>query len=186
MQKEERGKQTLIELALSKKSAPKNDEQFMKKVSLFVDVQNIYYTTKSIYQRNFDYNKFWAAATVDREVINAFAYAVDRNDEKQRQFQNILRAIGFEVKLKPYIQRSDGSSKGDWDVGITVDVMECAADSDVVVIASGDGDFDILAHKIREKYKVQVEVYGVPELTASSLINAASVFHPVRESLLLR
>ncbi|HIC72037.1 MAG TPA: nuclease, partial [Alphaproteobacteria bacterium] len=31
----------------------------MKKVSLFVDVQNIYYTTKSVYQRNFDYNKFW-------------------------------------------------------------------------------------------------------------------------------
>ena len=96
----------------------------MKKVSLFVDVQNIYYTSRSVYKRSFDYNKFWAKATEDRVVVNAFAYAVDRGDEKQKQFQNILRAIGFEVKLKPYIQRADGSSKGDWDVGIAVDMME--------------------------------------------------------------
>ena len=40
----------------------------MEKVSLFVDVQNIYYTTRSVYQRNFDYNKFWARATQDRQT----------------------------------------------------------------------------------------------------------------------
>ena len=126
----------------------------MKKVSLFVDVQNIYYTTRSVYGKNFDYNKFWARATEGRTVVNAFAYAIDRGDEKQKQFQNILRAIGFQVKLKPYIQRSDGSSKGDWDVGITIDVMECAQASDIIVLASGDGDFDILVNKIRSKYKI--------------------------------
>ena len=165
--------------------SPKIESCLMKKVSLFVDVQNIYYTTKSTYNRNFDYNKFWATATEDRFVINAFAYAVDRNDEKQRQFQNILRAIGFNVKLKPYIQRSDGSSKGDWDVGIAVDVMECAAESDIIVIASGDGDFDILVDRVQKKYHVPVEIYGVPELTAASLVNVASAFHPIRKSLLL-
>ena len=31
----------------------------MKKVSIFVDVQNIYYTTKQEFNLNFDYNKFW-------------------------------------------------------------------------------------------------------------------------------
>ena len=157
----------------------------MKKVSLFVDVQNIYYTTRSAYSRNFDYNKFWALATEGRQVHRAFAYAVDRGDEKQRKFQNILRAIGFEVKLKPYIQRSDGSSKGDWDVGITVDMLEYCRDSDVVVLASGDGDFDILVDKVKTKYAIPVEVYGVRELTSSSLINAASLYHPIGDSLLL-
>jgi len=157
----------------------------MKKVSLFVDVQNIYYTSRSAYHRSFDYNKFWAQATEGRHVINAYAYAVDRGDEKQKQFQNILRAIGFEVKLKPYIQRSDGSAKGDWDVGITVDIMECAHESDIIVLASGDGDFDILVNKVRGDYDTEVEVYGVEKLTAASLINAASKYFPIERSLLL-
>jgi len=73
----------------------------MKKVSIFVDVQNIYYTTKQQFNSNFDYNKFWKLATRQRQVIGAFAYTTDRGNEKQFQFQNILRAIGFEVKLKP-------------------------------------------------------------------------------------
>src|SRR5665647_2015941 len=124
----------------------------MKKVSLFVDVQNIYYTTKQVYNAHFDYNAFWARATLNREVVKAVAYAVDRNDLQQKQFQNILRGIGFEVRLKQFIQRSDGTSKGDWDVGITVDIMEFAPDTEVVVLASGDGDFDLLVNKIRNKY----------------------------------
>ena len=157
----------------------------MENVSLFVDVQNIYYTTRSAFGRNFDYNQFWARVTAGRNVINAYAYAVDRGNEKQRQFQNILRAIGFQVRLKPYIQRADGSSKGDWDVGIAVDMMELAAESDVMVLASGDGDFDVLVEKIKSKYATPVEVYGVRKLTAASLINAASCYTPIESSLLL-
>jgi len=57
-------------------------------------VQNIYYTRRQVYSGNFDYNQFWAEATREREIICAHAYATDRGDEKQSQFQNILRAIG--------------------------------------------------------------------------------------------
>ena len=156
----------------------------MKKVVLFVDVQNIYYTTRQIFGRNFDYNKFWLKATADREVMKAIAYAIERGDQKQREFQNILRAIGFEVKLKPFIQRSDGSAKGDWDVGITIDVMEKAKEVDVVVLLSGDGDFDLLLEKIKTDYGVTAKVYGVPGLTAKTLIESASVYHPIEEDLL--
>lgn len=157
----------------------------MKNVSIFVDVQNIYYTTKEKYNRNFDYNKFWSVITSNREVVTAIAYAIDSNNEKQKQFQNILRAIGFKVKLKPFINRSDGSAKGDWDVGIAIDVMEYAPKSDIVVLASGDGDFDLLIRKINNSFNVTSEVYGVPNLTANSLINSASKFFPIEESLLL-
>jgi uncharacterized LabA/DUF88 family protein len=158
----------------------------MKNVSIFVDVQNIYYTTKQIYNAHFDYNVFWAKATLNRNVVRAVAYAVDRNDIKQKQFQNILRGIGFEVKLKPFLQRFDGSAKADWDVGITLDIMEYAQDTDIVVLASGDGDFDLLVNKIRKNYGVQVEVYGVQELTSTSLINAASEYIPICADLLLK
>jgi uncharacterized LabA/DUF88 family protein len=157
----------------------------LKKVAVFVDVQNIYYTTKQAYGRNFDYNAFWARATADREVVQAIAYAIDKGDEKQRQFQNILRAIGFTVKLKPYIQRADGSAKGDWDVGITLDVMDFSAQADIVVLASGDGDFDLLVQRIIAKYKVDVEVFGVAQLTADSLVRVASRFVPIEDNLLM-
>ena len=157
----------------------------MEKVNIFVDVQNIYYTTKQIHNSHFDYNAFWKKVTSNREVVKAIAYAIDRGDEKQKQFQNILRGIGFEIKLKPYIQRIDGSAKGDWDVGITIDVMEHAKDADVVVLASGDGDFDLLLSKIRNDFGVSAEVYGVADLTARSLINSASKFIPIERELLL-
>ena len=159
--------------------------QKIKKVSIFVDVQNIYYTTKQEFNLNFDYNKFWKLVTHNREVIGAFAYTINKFDNKQIQFQNILRAIGFEVKLKPYIKRSDGSSKGDWDVGITLDIIDFASKSDIIVLASGDGDFDILVKKIIEKYNTICEVYGVKELTAISLINSASKFNSIKNDLLL-
>ncbi|WP_281645600.1 NYN domain-containing protein [Parendozoicomonas sp. Alg238-R29] len=161
---------------------PVNGEE---RVILLVDVQNIYYTTRQIHRCNFDFNAFWAKATAGRKVVKAIAYAIDRGDEKQRQFQNILRAIGFEVKLKPYIQRSDGSAKGDWDVGITIDAMEYADKVDTVVLASGDGDFDLLAARLREKFWVHVDVYGVRELTATSLMCAATRFIPIEGDLLL-
>lgn len=157
----------------------------MQTVSILVDVQNVYYTTKQVHARNFDYNKFWASATTGRTVVNASAYAIDKGDEKQIQFQNILRAIGFEVKLKPYIQRADGSAKGDWDVGIALDAMEYAEVSDTVVLVSGDGDFDLLVDRIRGRKNAFVEVYGVEKLTAASLINSANRFIPIESDLLM-
>lgn len=157
----------------------------MKKVVILVDVQNVYYTTRQIHKQNFDYNYFWAKSTSNREVIKAIAYTTDRGDEKQKQFQNILRAIGFEVKLKPFIQRSDGSAKGDWDVGITIDALEYSEEADIVVLASGDGDFALLVEKIKRDRGVSVEVYGVEQLTANALIQVATTYVPIKGELLL-
>lgn len=157
----------------------------MEQVAILVDVQNIYYTTKQVFGRNFDYNAFWRQVTAERDVIAALAYAVDRGDEKQRQFQNILRAIGFEVKLKPFIQRRDGSAKGDWDVGIALDAIELAEHADRLILASGDGDFELLVRRIGERFGVPVSVYGVERLSAESLMRVASPFVAVDQSLLL-
>lgn len=160
-------------------------ERTPEKVSIFVDVQNIYYTCRQAYEANFDYNKFWAEVTEDREVVSAFAYATDRGDEKQKQFQNILRAIGFTVKLKPMLQRADGTAKADWDVGIALDVYEAAESCDTVALASGDGDFGILLQRIRQRFDTSAEVYGVPRLTSESLIREAGKFIAIDKNLLL-
>ena len=123
-------------------------------IAVFADVQNIYYTTRQAYGRQFDYRKLWQRISSEGEIISANAYAIHRGDEKQLKFQNALRKIGFTVKLKPFIQRIDGSAKGDWDVGITIDVMEAAKDVDTIVLLSGDGDFDLLLKKIQMDFSV--------------------------------
>lgn len=156
-----------------------------QRVSIFVDVQNIYYTCRQAYQRNFDYNKFWAAATKDREVVSAIAYATDRGDEKQQQFQNILRAIGFTVRLKPMLKRLDGTTKADWDVGIALDVYEAASECDKIILATGDGDFGVLLERIKERFNTPTEVYGVPQLSSAILTVEASRFVPIAQNLLL-
>ncbi len=158
----------------------------MHRVAIFVDVQNMFHTVKDSFGCHFNYSEFWKVVTAGRNVIHAFAYAIDRGDPKQMQFQQILRDIGFEVKLKRFIQRSDGSAKGDWDVGITIDMIEFGKDVDVAVLASGDGDFDLVAKHLRETYQVEVEVYGAKKLTAASLIQAATRFVPIEGQLLLQ
>lgn len=156
----------------------------MNRIAVFADVQNIYYTTRQAYGRQFDYRQCWQRISKQGEIVAAYAYATQRDDDKQLKFQSALKHIGFTVKLKPYITRSDGSAKGDWDVGIAIDVMAAAPDVDTIVLLSGDGDFDLLLDKVRTDYGVTAEVYGVPALTANSLIRAASVYHPVEQDLL--
>ena len=157
----------------------------MKKIAIFDDVQNIYYTTREIYKRQLNYRALWQRISEQGDITQALAYATNRGDDGQIKFQDALKHIGFQVKLKPYIQRKDGSSKGDWDVGIAIDVISIAPEVDTVILLSGDGDFDLLLDKITNSYGVNTEVYGVAKLTARSLIDAAGVFNPIEESLLL-
>ena len=64
------------------------------KTAIFVDVQNIYYTTRDTFQRSFNYRKFWNQIESNNEIILANAYAVDKGDKKQKKFQYALQSIG--------------------------------------------------------------------------------------------
>jgi uncharacterized LabA/DUF88 family protein len=162
----------------------------VKKFAVFVDVQNIYYTVREQFSCHFNYRELWRQLSEQGEIVVANAYAIERNDAGQRGFQQVLREIGFDVKLKPYIQRSDGSAKGDWDVGLAIDVMDCAASHDQpvdrIVLLSGDGDFDLLIERVKSGYGIDTTVFGVAALTATSLMNAAAVFEPIQGRLLLK
>ena len=52
----------------------------MKKLALFVDIQNIYYTTRQVYGKPFDYRKFWQQITTDGDVVVANAYAIKASE----------------------------------------------------------------------------------------------------------
>ena len=155
------------------------------KTAIFVDVQNIYYTTRDQFGRSFNYKSFWNQIESEDKIIKATAYAIDRGDEKQQKFQYALKTIGFNIKLKPYISRIDGSTKGDWDVGITIDILDSAEEVEKIILLSGDGDFDLLVQKVIDKYGCIVEIYGVESLTADSLIESASKLYPISNKSLV-
>lgn len=158
----------------------------MQKIGIFVDVQNIYYTTRQTFHQHFDYNELWRLIATEKELVVANAYAIASHQDKQKQFHNILRGIGFNVKLKPFITRADGSAKGDWDVGITIDVMENAKQCERVYLLSGDGDFELLVAKLQNDYQVPVTVIATEKLTANNLIETADEFIPIDQQLLLQ
>ena len=56
---------------------------------------------------------------------------------------------------------------------------------DEIVLASGDGDFDLLLDRVRDR-GVEAVAYGVPGLTAQSLVRAASRYVPIEGGLLLK
>jgi len=159
----------------------------MKKIAVFVDVQNIYYTVRDGFGGYFNYQALWHQLSLNYEIVSANAYAISSDNPKQNSFQQALRNIGFNVNLKPYIQRADGSAKGDWDVGIAIDMMDAGAkqDIDMLVLLSGDGDFDMLLKRLYHGDGKETLVYGVEKLTAASLIDAASAFCPIDKTLLM-
>ena len=71
------------------------------------------------------------------------------------------------------------------NVGIALDAIELAETVDTIVLVSGDGDFEILVERIKERFGKPVEVYGVPGLTAQNLIDSASKFVPIEKDFLL-
>jgi uncharacterized LabA/DUF88 family protein len=157
----------------------------VNRIAIFVDVQNIYYTTRDTFKRSFNYRAFMQELGLNNEIVCAFAYAIDRGDNQQLKFQSALKHMGFEVKLKPFIQRADGSAKGDWDVGITIDVLEEAPKVDQVILLSGDGDFAILLNTVKRKHACKTSVYGVLNLTANALIHSADEFIDIDQKWLL-
>ena len=152
--------------------------------AIFVDVQNIYYTCRQAFGRQFNYRALWQQLSEQYDIQLANAYAIQRSDDQQHKFQSALKHIGFDVKLKPFIQRSDGSAKGDWDVGITIDIMEAAPNVDHVILLSGDGDFELLIRHIKSKYQVSTQAFGVEQLTANALMNAVDSFTAIDDNLL--
>ena len=82
----------------------------MERVSVFADVQNIYYTVKQNFNCHFNYSVFMSEVTHKRQLVKAIAYAIDKGDAKQIQFQKILEDIDREIysyRTRIRIRKSD-------------------------------------------------------------------------------
>ncbi|MCG9129669.1 NYN domain-containing protein [Candidatus Poribacteria bacterium] len=159
-------------------------EDRIDQVGVFVDVQNLFYAAKDRYERRVDLIKLLDLIVGPRQLLTAFAYIVQIPKIKQSNFISLLEHNGYTIRSKDLRLRGDGSAKGDWDVGIAVDVVSMLTSLDVVILASGDGDFCPLAELIKQQHK-RIEVVAFEHNTSMDLQAVADQFFPIGEELLM-
>jgi len=156
-----------------------------QRVGIFVDVQNMFYSAKSLYQSKIDYSKLLKKILQGRKLVRAIAYVVQKPDVDQSSFLEALRRSGFEVKKKELVVRDDGTSKGDWNMGIALDAIALADKLDSVVLVSGVGDFVPLVDMLKCR-GCRVEVVSFDECTSNDLIRSCNQFIRINETVLFK
>lgn len=155
-----------------------------QRVAVLVDVQNMYYAARNLHNSKLEFSKLLKCLARNRRLTRALAYIVERPGMEQEKFVEVLRRNGFEVRKKMLIERSDGSQKGDWDLGIALDAVALSDKVDVVVLVTGDGDFVTLVHFLHSR-GVRAEVASFPETTALELIRSCDYYHRLTDRVLL-
>lgn len=155
-----------------------------QRLAVFVDVQNLFYSAKALYQGKVNYEKLIKKITGGRQLIRAISYIVQTAEVDQTPFIQLLHEVGFEVKSKELKKRPDGTAKGDWDMGIAIDSISIAERVDVVAIVSGDGDFCDLVRHLKAN-GLRCEVYAFSGSTSDELRYTATEFIPLDSDVLL-
>lgn len=147
-----------------------------QRVGMLVDVQNMYYSGRILFSKKVSFKNVLLAGTADRKLIRAIAYGIKTVEGMEDKFFEALEKSGFEVKTKDLQIFPDGSKKGDWDVGITVDAIKMAQSLDVIILVSGDGDYIPLVEYIQSTTGCRVEGMAFKESTSSKLIEQLDDF----------
>jgi len=146
-----------------------------QRVGIFVDVQNMYYSAKNLYSKKVNFEKIMELGVGERQLIRAIAYVIRADIEPESNFFEALVKQGWEIKAKDLQIFLGGAKKGDWDVGIAMDIMRTASKLDVVVLVSGDGDFKDLAEHVKS-LGCRAEVIAFKKTASSRLIEEADKF----------
>lgn len=132
-----------------------------QRVGVFVDVQNLYHSAKNLYDTKVDFTRILQEVVKDRKLVRAIAYVISTEGMKEQNFFETLENIGFEVKAKDLQIFFGGAKKGDWDVGIAMDIIELTPKLDVVILLSGDGDFvPLMQHAKYHGCYVEAAAFG--------------------------
>jgi len=149
-----------------------NKEQ---RVGVFVDVQNLYYSARSLYSSKVNFKEILKEAVRGRKLIRAFAYVIKADVKDESNFFDALENIGYEVRAKDLQIFYGGTKKGDWDVGIAMDIVKLAPKLDVIIIVSGDGDYVPLVEHA-QSVGCRVEAIAFGKSSSAKLREAADEF----------
>lgn len=152
-----------------------------QRVGVFVDVQNMYYSAKNLYGQKVNFGEILKTAVADRQLIRAMAYVIKAQNADEQKFFDALANQGFEIKMKDLQVFWGGHKKGDWDIGLAMDVIRQMNKLDVVILVTGDGDFVPLVEYLKNHGQF-VEVVAFNESASSQLINAVDAFTNLSEN----
>jgi uncharacterized LabA/DUF88 family protein len=158
-----------------------------ERVAVFVDGANLYHSIKNYYKGILDYDRLLKAAVGDRKLLRATFYIVEKQETDDgpgaRSFVYNLNRFGYKVRSKPLVVHEtfspEGertvSHKGDWDIGIVVDMMRLADHADTYVLVSGDGDYVEAVEYLQSERGLRVEVVSAAQCTSQALLDACDL-----------
>lgn len=152
------------------------------KVAVFFDMSNLYFAARDLGVK-IDYTKLLEFLVNNRRLYRAYAYlAVSPDDNISQPFLTWLRRNGFRVITKNLRRFPDGTTKGDLDMELAVDLLSQAPYIDVAVIVSGDGDFYYLVDRA-QRLGLRVEIASTPRYTATDLMEIADRYIDLEANL---
>ncbi len=146
-----------------------------QRVAIFIDVQNMYYSAKQLFYAKVNFANILKEGLAGRKLIRAIAYSIKADIKDEHVFFSALENIGIEVKVKELQVFYGGAKKGDWDIGIAMDMIRLAPKVDCAILVSGDGDFTELI-KYLKSMGCRTEVMAFRQTASSMLINEADMF----------
>jgi len=146
-----------------------------QRVGVFIDVQNMYYSAKNLYNAKVSFGNILETAVGNRKLIRAIAYVVKTKTGEEKVFFEALEKLGLETREKE-LMIYDGAKKADWDVGICIDSIALADRLDVIVLVSGDGDFIPLVQYLKMNKGCRVESMAFRETTSTKLVETVDHF----------
>lgn len=146
-----------------------------QRVGVFVDVQNLYYSARSLYNARVNFANVLKEAVGERKLVRAIAYVIRASIPEEKNFFAALEKSGYEVKAKDLQIFPGGAKKGDWDVGITMDMVQMMSKLDAIIIASGDGDYEDAVRYLKAN-GTRAEAIAFGRSTSSKLKDAVDDF----------
>lgn len=141
----------------------------------------MYHSAKNLYRARVNFRELLKLVTASRDLLRAVAYVVKSDSEEEKAFFSALEKAGFELKSKDLQVFPGGIKKGDWDVAIAIDAITLSKQVDVVVIVSGDGDYEPLVDYLKFS-GIVVEVAAFGRSASGRLVEAANNFIDLEES----
>jgi len=146
-----------------------------QRVGVLIDVQNLYYSARNLYQARVNFREILNLAVSKRNLIRVFAYVVRTKSGEEKPFFEALTKLGIETRIRDLQEFYGGQKKADWDVGIVIDAIKIAPSVDILVLVSGDGDFVSLVEYLKNQGK-RLEVIAFGRSSSAQLKEIADEF----------
>jgi len=171
----------------------KHNEQ---RVGIFIDIQNLYHSSKNLYNARVNYKELLKHLVADRKLIRAMAYVVkseqilaaaeqagliqtssqEKTTKSETTFFDALKQAGIELRIKDIQVYPGGMKKADWDVGMAIDAVRMSDFLDVIILVTGDGDFIPLIEYVKWGKGREVEVAAFSRSANAKLREVADEF----------